>query len=85
MTRVMNMAKRKPDNWDKYRAREAIAKSGGNYRSWDGGKGDIDRSTHTRPYQLGMELIKVADEFGKDSPEYKKTYDAWREAIKRQY
>lgn len=82
MTRVTSMTKE--SNWDKYRKNEAIAKSGGNYRKWSGGKGDIDRSSHTRPYQLGVELIKVAEEFGKDSPEYQKTYDAWRAAIKRQ-
>lgn len=79
----MKMAKE--NNWEKYRKNEAIANSGGNYRKWSGGKGDIDRSSHTKPYQLGMELIEVSEKYGRDSPEYKKTYDAWREAIKRQY
>ena len=73
----------KESNWDAYRRREGIAKAGGNYRAWEGGKGDIDRSSHTKPYQLGMELIKIQEEFGKDSPEYKKTYKAWRDAVKR--
>ena len=55
MTRVTKMAKE--SSWDKYRKNEAIAKSGGNYRKWSGGKGDIDRSSHTRPYQLGVESV----------------------------
>ena len=74
---------RKKSNWDKYREREAIAKAGGNYRAWEGGKGDIDRSSYTKPYQLGMELIRIADTLGKDSPEYKKTEKAWRESIRK--
>lgn len=73
----------KESNWDAYRRREAIAKAGGNYRKWEGGKGDIDRSTFTRPYQLGMELLRIAEAHGKDSPEYKKAEKAWRESIKK--
>lgn len=70
------------NNWDKYRANKRKAASGGNYRAWDGGKGDIDRSTHTKPYQLGMELIKVAEQFGNESPEYKAKLAEWRQAVK---
>ena len=36
------------NNWDKYRANQRKAASGGNYRAWDGGKGDIDRSSPSR-------------------------------------
>lgn len=77
------MTQRKESIHDRYRRKKAIADAGGNYRKWEGGKGDIDRSSHTRPYQLGMELIKVEEQFGKDSPEYKKTEKAWRESIRK--
>ena len=65
-------------NWDNYRKNYQKAMTGGNYRGWEGGKGDIDRSTFTTPYQLGMELIKIADKHGKDSPEYKAKEAEWR-------
>ena len=69
-------------NWDNYRDNSRKAAQGGNYRSWDGGKGDIDRSTHTKPYQLGFELIKIAEEFGKDSKEYEAKLAEWKQAVK---
>jgi|TARA_R100000084_G_scaffold109195_1_gene74724 hypothetical protein len=72
----------KESSWDAYRRREAIAKAGGNYRAWEGGKGDIDRSTHTTKYQLGSELIRLAESHGKDSKEYQECLAQWRKAIK---
>lgn len=45
-----------------------------------GGKGDWNRTTDLSKFRLGMELIKVAEEFGNDSPEYKKTLEQWRNA-----
>jgi hypothetical protein len=77
----MNMAKE--SNWDKYRANEAKAKSGGNYRAWSGGKGDIDRSMYTPQYKLGSQLIELAETLGTDSKEYKACEAEWRKAIKR--
>lgn len=70
-------------NWDEYRARKAAAEAGGNYRKWLGGKGDVDRSTHLDTYQLGSKLMKIAEEKGKDSEEYKETYELWKAAVRR--
>ena len=46
----------------------------------NGGKGDWDRTTDRTKFRLGMELIRIAEEFGKDSPEYKRAEKAWRKA-----
>ena len=70
------------NNWEKYRAKEAIAKAGGNYRAWEGGKGDIDRSSYTTKYQLGVRLMELAESHGEDSKEYKECLAKWRKAIK---
>ena len=67
---------------DEYRRRKALADSGGNYRAWEGGKGDMDRSSHTTPFKLGMDLIEIAESHGKDSKEYKKCLAAWRKAVR---
>ena len=67
-------------NWDNYRKNYRKAMTGGNYRGWEGGKGDIDRSSHTSAFQLGMDLIKIAEKHGKDSKEYKQALKAWRNA-----
>tara|TARA_Y100000361_G_scaffold145189_1_gene154090 strand:+ start:693 stop:911 length:219 start_codon:yes stop_codon:yes gene_type:complete len=49
--------------------------------SGEAGKGDKRRPTNESAYQLGMKLIKIADEYGKDSKEYKDTLKAWRKAV----
>lgn len=65
---------------DGYRRRKRLAETGGNYRAWEGGKGDIDRSSHLDTYKLGAQLIKIAETLGKDSPEYKQMYEQWKAA-----
>jgi len=50
------------------------------YTAKNGGKGDADRTTDRNRFRLGMELIRVAEEYGKDSPEYEAALKAWREA-----
>jgi hypothetical protein len=67
-------------NHDKYRENELKARNGGNYREWDGGKGDIDRSTHLTTYQLGVELMEIAEKHGHDSKQYKSKLAEWRAA-----
>ena len=73
----------KQSHWDKYRSLKAAANSGGpGYRSTDTGKGDVNRTRGvglTR-FELGMELMEVADEFGHDSPEYAAKLGEWRNA-----
>lgn len=66
-------------DWDKYRKNKAIADAGGNYRAWEGGKGDIARNVGTK-FSLGMDLIKIEAEHGKDSDEYKAALKAWKDA-----
>ena len=66
-------------NWDTYRKNKAIADAGGNYRAWDGGKGDIPRGDQSK-FRLGLELIEVAEKFGNESTEYKAALKAWKEA-----
>lgn len=65
---------------DKYRENKWKAENGMNYRAWDGGKGDIDRSTHLDTYRLGSELMDLAESHGPDSPEYKAKLAEWRKA-----
>ena len=74
---------RQMNNWEKYRANASKAARGENYRAWSGGKGDIDRSSHTPSYKLGVELIRIAEEYGKDSKEYRKAEKEWRNSFKR--
>ena len=83
MTPEMNMSKSEPSNWDKYRANEHKAKTGGNYRQHANGKGDINRSTHLNTYQLGSQLWDLAESHGIDSPEYKSCYAAWKAACNK--
>lgn len=45
-----------------------------------GGKGDWNRTGNNAKYRLGMELIRIAEEHGNDSPEYRKALEAWRNA-----
>ena len=47
------------------------------------GKGDKRRPTNESAYQLGMKLIRIADEYGKESTEYKQAEKAWRNAVKK--
>ena len=56
------------------------AKGGPEYRQHGAGKGDVDRARNKTKFDLGMDLISVAEEFGKDSKEYKKVLKAWRNA-----
>ena len=67
------------NNWDRYRANQQKAANGENYRAWEGGKGDIARNVGTK-FKLGMDLIKIGDEYGKDSNEYKAALKAWKDA-----
>ena len=46
----------------------------------NGGKGDWNRTGNTPKFRLGMELIRIAEEHGNDSPEYRKALEAWRNA-----
>ncbi len=69
-------------NHDKYRDNIDKANTGGNYRGWEGGKGDIDRSTHLSTYQLGAELMDIAEKHGADSDEYAAKLKEWRAACK---
>ena len=72
---------------DKYRANfernsGAAASGGPGYRAHSAGKGDVSRQRGkglTR-YELGMELIKISEEFGNDSPEYAAKLKEWRNA-----
>ncbi len=45
-----------------------------------GGKGSWDRTSDNNKYRLGIELIRIAEEFGNDSPEYNEALNAWRNA-----
>ena len=72
---------------DKYRANfernSAQAATGGpRYRETAAGKGDVNRTRGRglTKYALGMELIRIEDDFGKDSPEYTAGLEAWRAA-----
>lgn len=67
-------------NHDKYRENHRKAMNGENYRAWDGGKGDIDRSTHLTTFQLGAELMDIAEKHGHDSDEYAAKLKEWRAA-----
>ena len=58
------------------------SKGGPDYRATDSGKGDVNRirGKGLTKYQLGMELIKIGDTLGKDSPEYAAKLKEWRDA-----
>ena len=64
------------------RTRNAAASGGPEYRATAAGKGDVNRTRGKglTKYALGMDLINVAEKYGKDSPEYAKALEAWREA-----
>lgn len=70
-------------NHDKYRKNQAKAAKGGpDYRASDTGKGDVNRTRGaglTR-FQLGRELMDLAEEYGHDSPEYEAKLEEWRNA-----
>ena len=70
-------------NHDRFRKNQARAARGGpDYRATDAGKGDVNRTRGaglTR-YSLGLELIKIGDSLGKDSPEYAAALKAWKNA-----
>ena len=57
----------------------AAARGGPDYRKHDSGKGDVPRSYGTK-FQLGMENVQLAEEFGLDSPEYLAGLQRWRDA-----
>ena len=70
---------------DQYRANmernSAAAASGGpDYRKTGTGKGDVNRTRNRTKFDLGMDLIRIAEESGKDSKEYAKALKAWRNA-----
>ena len=57
------------------------ARAGGpDYRAHGAGKGDVNRTRNRSKYELGLDLIDIADKHGKDSPEYSKALKAWRKA-----
>lgn len=61
--------------------RTLAAKGGGpNYRATDAGKGDVNRTRDRRKYDLGIELLELAEEFGHESPEYAAKLEEWRNA-----
>jgi len=68
---------------DRLRKAQARARNGGpNYRATDTGKGDVNRTRGkglTR-YELGIELMEMAEEFGHESPEYEAKLEEWRNA-----
>lgn len=70
------------DIWDNDKAkkqkRHADRLRGNNY-----GKGDKRRPTNETAYALGMKLIRVKEQHGADSSEYKKTLKAWRDAVRK--
>ncbi len=68
-----------PSDHDIYRANAAKAARGENYRAWEGGKGDIARNVGTK-FQLGMDLLRVEQDHGKDSDEYQSALKAWKDA-----
>ena len=77
-------------NWKKLRDKHLKRKKKGNlgksqepemYVPFGGaGKGDKDRTSNHDKFELGMELIRIAKEEGKDSKSYKDTLKAWRNA-----
>ena len=60
----------------------AAASGGPDYRKTGTGKGDVNRTRGKgkTKFDLGMDLIRIAEESGKDSKEYKATLKAWRNA-----
>ena len=51
--------------------------------SGQAGKGSTRRPTNETAYSLGLRLINVADEHGKDSEEYKTALKEWRDAVRK--
>lgn len=73
----------KKSKHDKLRDNQRAASTGGpSYRATDTGKGDVNRTRGkglTR-YELGRELIDLAEEYGHESPEYAAKLEEWRNA-----
>lgn len=70
-------------NHDRYRANQARAAAGGpDYRASDTGKGDVNRTRGPAllRYELGLQLIEIAEEYGSESPEYSAKLEEWRNA-----
>lgn len=49
------------------------------FRQWKGGKGSADRTSDRESYRLGMELLRVSQEYGKDSDEYRAVLKQWED------
>ena len=61
--------------------RHMAAKGGGpNYRATPEGKGDVNRTRDRTKFDLGYELMEIAEEFGNESPEYMAKLEEWRNA-----
>lgn len=61
--------------------RTLAAKGGGpNYRATPEGKGDVNRVRNRSKYDLGIELMELAETLGHDSPEYEAKLEEWRNA-----
>ena len=75
-------------NWkklrEKHRKHKASGKGGTSEPvawvpySGGAGKGDKDRTRNQSKYNLGMDLIQIAKDKGKDSKEYQEALVAWR-------
>lgn len=70
------------DRWDNKKAM-AQKRAADIMRGNTGGKGDKRRPTNETAYALGMKLIRVKEEHGADSAEYKNAVKAWREAVRK--
>ena len=79
----------KPRVWkklrEKHRKHAASGRSGpsmpeGHIPHGGAGKGDMNRVVNQTKYSLGLDLIRIAKENGKDSEEYKEALEAWRNA-----
>tara|TARA_R100001015_G_C4634470_1_gene201035 strand:- start:5710 stop:5997 length:288 start_codon:yes stop_codon:yes gene_type:complete len=79
----------KPQVWKKLREKHKKHKASGKggpsmpekHVPYGGaGKGDMNRITNQTKYSLGLDLIRLAKDKGKDSEEYKEALEAWRNA-----
>jgi hypothetical protein len=62
---------------DKARRQKAMRRR----MSGEAGKGSDRRPTNETAYSLGLKLIKIKEQHGADSKEYKKAVKAWRKAV----